>query len=68
MEMSYLIAKPSRQRGTCELIWDCSACTPYGPRAAIALAQVDSVRTLALPIGLEYLDRVSCCISTSIHY
>ena len=68
MEMSYLIAKPSRQRGTCGLIWDCSSCTPYGARAAIALAQVDPGATLPFPIGGEYLERVSCCISTSIYF
>ena len=67
MEMSYLIAKPSRERGTCELIWDCSACTPYGARSAIGLAQVGSGATLALPTGVESLDSVSFCISTSIH-
>ena len=68
MEISYLLAKISRERGACGLTRDGSVCTSYGARAALALAQVDSGGTLALPIGVEYLDRVSCCISTSIHF
>ena len=35
MQISYLLAKLSRERGACGLIRDGSACSPYGPWAAI---------------------------------